>query len=47
MLFAAVVLQVQMVYGILPLSETDLYCLLVLLAVALRLLTAAFAEVRK
>lgn len=44
MLFAAVVLQVQMVYGLLPLSETDLYCYLVLLAVILRLLTAAFTE---
>ena len=46
MLFAAVVLQVQMVYGLLPMSETDVYCYLVLLAVCLRLFTAAIAEVR-
>jgi hypothetical protein len=47
MLFAAVVLQVQMLYGLLPLSEADLYSYLVLLAVGLRLLTAFFTEVRK
>jgi hypothetical protein len=47
MLFAAVLLQVQMVYGILPLHETDLYCYLVLFAISLRLLNAALAEVRR
>jgi hypothetical protein len=45
MLLAAVVLQVQTVYGLLPCSEIDLYCFLVVFAVGLRLFTAALTEV--
>jgi hypothetical protein len=45
MLLAAVLLQVQTVYGLLPCSEIDLYCFLVVFAVGLRLFTAALTEV--
>jgi hypothetical protein len=42
MIIAAVLIQLQILYGILPVTVPELYCLLVVLAVLLRIITTIF-----